>query len=110
MRGARIVACCTLLETGLAQLSKSGNGLRRIGNLRPLANTRKQLRRLPPAAIAGVLRVMYLDAASMLLLRCPRCLEELRCRSPRERGSPQPRSETGRRAVARSVSIMNQVG
>jgi len=71
------------------------------------ANSRKQLRQLAPAAIAGVPRVVYLDAAStMLFLGRPRCLEELRRCSPRQRVSP--RSEAGR-AVARTLSIVNQV-
>jgi hypothetical protein len=102
---------CALRGTGLAQLSKSGKVIRRDQRFAPTLLIReKQPRQLPPAAIAGgtphgVPSCRFGNA----FLRCPRCLEELRRRSLRQRVSPQPRSETGRRAVARSVSI-NQVG
>jgi hypothetical protein len=101
MWGTRILACCTLLETGLAQLSKSGKGLRRDGNLDHLLIREKQLRQLPPAAIAGVLRVMYPNAALTMLFWGV-------CGASMSRGTFAatvrfaPRSETGRRAVARA--------
>jgi hypothetical protein len=54
------------------------------------ANRRKQLRRSALAAIAGVLRVVYPDTPlTMPFLRCPRCHEELRRRSPRQRVLPR---------------------
>src|SRR4029077_5457341 len=73
---------------------------------RTLLNRQKQLLQLP-SAIAGVLRMECHDTASTTFFWCPRCLEELWRRSPRLHVSP--RSETGRRAVARSASIVNQV-
>lgn len=97
-----------LLETGRAQVSKSGNGLRRDQQFaRTVLKTRKHLRQLAPAAIAG-----YSAWCIMIPLRqtpswVSAVLEELRRRSPRLRVSP--RSETARRAVARSASIANQV-
>ena len=62
---------------------------------------KKQLRQLPPAAIAGVLRVMYPNAALTMLFCGVRG-------ASRSRGTFAatarfaPRSETGRRAVARA--------
>jgi hypothetical protein len=73
---------------------------------RTLLNRRKQLRQLP-SAIAGYSAWSVMIPLRQRLFWCLRCLEELRRRSPRQRVSP--RSETGRRAVARSASILNQV-
>jgi len=73
---------------------------------RTLLNRRKQLRQLP-SAIAGYSRWSIMIPPRQRPFWCPRCLEELRRGSPRQRVSP--RSETGRRAVARSASIVNQV-
>src|SRR6266852_1588718 len=73
---------------------------------RTLINRRKQLRQLP-SAIAGYSVWSIMIPFRQAFFGCPRCLEELRRRSPRQRVSP--RSETGRRAVARSASTVNQV-
>ena len=67
MWGTRILACCTLLGQLWLNCQNLAKGYVGNGNLRPLANSEKQLRQLPPAAIAGVLRVMYLNAASTML-------------------------------------------
>src|SRR5260221_14683292 len=95
--------CCAFWSGSIVQIWL----LRNRQFARTLLNRRKQLRQLP-SAIAGVLRMEYHDTVSTTpFFGYPRCVDKLRRRSPRQRVSP--RSETGRRAVARSASTVNQV-